>query len=91
MGCIRWDSFVMDACGWRAIGVKEDLTRCLPAGGVGRRQSNTGNEPAWQEQRRMNLVEWAAVAVLAGSVSLALSGKGEGWNLGVAFGAFIIE
>lgn len=26
-----------------------------------------------------------------GNLSLALSGKGEGWNLGVAFGAFIIE
>ncbi|WP_404601071.1 hypothetical protein [Dyella lipolytica] len=26
-----------------------------------------------------------------GNVSLALSGKGHGWNLGIAFGAFIIE
>jgi hypothetical protein len=26
-----------------------------------------------------------------GNVSLALSGKGRGWNLGIAFGAFIIE
>jgi hypothetical protein len=26
-----------------------------------------------------------------GDVSLALTGKGSGWNLGVAFGAFIIE
>lgn len=32
-----------------------------------------------------------AQVVTKGSVSLALSGKGEGWNLGVAFGAFIIE
>jgi len=29
--------------------------------------------------------------VTKGNVSLALSGKGRGWNLGVAFGAFIIE
>ncbi|HUA80016.1 MAG TPA: hypothetical protein VL997_06570 [Dyella sp.] len=29
--------------------------------------------------------------VTKGSVSLALSGKGRGWNLGIAFGAFIIE
>ncbi|WP_235577827.1 MULTISPECIES: hypothetical protein [unclassified Rhodanobacter] len=33
----------------------------------------------------------AAQVLTKGSVSLALSGKGEGWNLGVAFGAFIIE
>ena len=26
-----------------------------------------------------------------GDVSLALAGKGEGWNLGVAFGKFVIE
>ncbi|KGO98895.1 hypothetical protein [Novilysobacter defluvii] len=26
-----------------------------------------------------------------GEVSLALAGKGEGWNLGVAFGKFVIE
>jgi hypothetical protein len=26
-----------------------------------------------------------------GHVSLALCGKGGGWNLGMAFGAFIIE
>jgi hypothetical protein len=32
-----------------------------------------------------------AQVVTKGSVSLALSGKGRGWNLGVAFGAFIIE
>jgi hypothetical protein len=32
-----------------------------------------------------------AQALTKGNVSLALSGKGEGWNLGVAFGAFIIE
>jgi len=32
-----------------------------------------------------------AQVVTKGSVSLALSGKGSGWNLGVAFGAFIIE
>jgi len=32
-----------------------------------------------------------AQVVTKGSVSLALSGKGEGWNLGIAFGAFIIE
>lgn len=29
--------------------------------------------------------------VTKGNVSLALSGKGRGWNLGIAFGAFIIE
>ena len=28
--------------------------------------------------------------VTKGDVSLALSGTGRGWNLGVAFGAFII-
>ena len=33
----------------------------------------------------------AAQVLTKGNVSLALSGKGEGWNLGVAFGAFIIE
>ncbi|CAM5596015.1 Secreted protein OS=Rhodanobacter lindaniclasticus OX=75310 GN=B1991_03295 PE=4 SV=1 [Rhodanobacter lindaniclasticus] len=33
----------------------------------------------------------AAQVLTKGSVSLALSGTGEGWNLGVAFGAFIIE
>jgi len=32
-----------------------------------------------------------AQALTKGDVSLALSGKGEGWNLGIAFGAFIIE
>jgi len=32
-----------------------------------------------------------AQVVTKGNVSLALSGKGRGWNLGVAFGAFIIE
>ena len=32
-----------------------------------------------------------AQVVTKGNVSLALTGKGEGWNLGVAFGAFIIE
>lgn len=32
-----------------------------------------------------------AQVLTKGNVSLALSGKGEGWNLGVAFGAFIIE
>lgn len=32
-----------------------------------------------------------AQVLTRGNVSLALSGKGEGWNLGVAFGAFIIE
>jgi hypothetical protein len=29
--------------------------------------------------------------VTKGNVTLALSGKGRGWNLGIAFGAFIIE
>jgi hypothetical protein len=33
----------------------------------------------------------AAQVLTKGNVSLALSGKGEGWNRGVAFGAFIIE
>ncbi|MGN2247105.1 hypothetical protein ACFWZ3_10475 [Frateuria sp. GZRR35] len=32
-----------------------------------------------------------AQALTKGNVGLALSGKGEGWNLGVSFGAFIIE
>ncbi len=32
-----------------------------------------------------------AQVVSKGNVSLALSGKGRGWNLGIAFGAFIIE
>ncbi|MEO8809429.1 MAG: hypothetical protein ABI386_04195 [Rhodanobacter sp.] len=32
-----------------------------------------------------------AQVLTKGNVSLALSGKGEGWSLGVAFGAFIIE
>lgn len=32
-----------------------------------------------------------AQVLTKGNVSLALSGKGSGWNLGVAFGAFIIE
>jgi hypothetical protein len=32
-----------------------------------------------------------AQVLTKGNVSLALSGKGTGWNLGVAFGAFIIE
>jgi hypothetical protein len=29
--------------------------------------------------------------VTKGDISLALSGKGEGWDLGVAFGNFIIS
>lgn len=33
----------------------------------------------------------SAQVVTKGNVSLALTGKGKGWNLGVAFGAFIIE
>ncbi len=33
----------------------------------------------------------AATVVTKGSVSLALAGKGSGWNLGVDAGAFIIE
>lgn len=32
-----------------------------------------------------------AQVLTKGNVSLALSGRGSGWNLGVAFGAFIIE
>jgi len=32
-----------------------------------------------------------AVAMTKGEVSLALAGKGEGWNLGVAFGKFVLE
>lgn len=32
-----------------------------------------------------------AMAMTKGSVSLALSGKGEGWDLGIAFGKFVIE
>jgi hypothetical protein len=32
-----------------------------------------------------------AQVMTKGDVSLALTGKGSGWNLGVAFGAFIIE
>lgn len=32
-----------------------------------------------------------AQAMTKGDVSLALSGKGEGWNLGVAFSGFTIE
>jgi hypothetical protein len=32
-----------------------------------------------------------AQAMTKGNVSLALTGKGSGWNLGVSFGAFIIE
>lgn len=33
----------------------------------------------------------AAQILTKGNVSLALSGTGEGWNIGIAFGAFIIE
>lgn len=33
----------------------------------------------------------AAMVLTKGNVSLALSGLGSGWNLGVDFGAFIIE
>ncbi|SFS08647.1 hypothetical protein SAMN05216570_2437 [Dyella sp. OK004] len=33
----------------------------------------------------------SAQVLTKGNVSLALSGTGEGWNLGIAFGAFIIE
>jgi hypothetical protein len=33
----------------------------------------------------------SAQAMTKGDVSLALSGKGEGWNLGVAFSKFTIE
>ena len=37
-------------------------------------------------------VKSAGAQVLTkGNVGLALSGKGEGWNLGVSFGSFIIE
>ena len=32
-----------------------------------------------------------AQVMTKGNVSLALTGKGSGWNLGVAFGSFIIE
>ena len=32
-----------------------------------------------------------AMAMTKGSVSLALAGKGRGWDLGVAFGKFVIE
>ena len=32
-----------------------------------------------------------AQVLTKGNVSLALSGKGRGWNLGIAFGAFIVE
>jgi len=32
-----------------------------------------------------------AQVLTKGNVSLALSGTGQGWNLGIAFGAFIIE
>ncbi|WP_460712149.1 hypothetical protein [Lysobacter terrae] len=32
-----------------------------------------------------------AMAMTKGSVSLALAGKGQGWDLGVAFGKFVIE
>lgn len=32
-----------------------------------------------------------AMAMTKGSVSLALAGKGKGWDLGVAFGKFVIE
>jgi hypothetical protein len=32
-----------------------------------------------------------AMAMTKGSVSLALVGKGEGWDLGIAFGKFVIE
>ena len=32
-----------------------------------------------------------AQVVTKGDISLALSGKGEGWDLGVAFGSFTIE
>lgn len=32
-----------------------------------------------------------AQVMTKGRVSLAMTGKGSGWNLGVAFGAFIIE
>jgi len=32
-----------------------------------------------------------AMAMTKGSVSLALAGKGQGWDVGVAFGKFVIE
>ncbi|MDR7100746.1 hypothetical protein J2X04_003127 [Lysobacter niabensis] len=32
-----------------------------------------------------------AMAMTKGSVSLTLAGKGKGWDLGVAFGKFVIE
>lgn len=32
-----------------------------------------------------------AMAMTKGSVSLALAGKGSGWDLGIAFGKFVIE
>lgn len=32
-----------------------------------------------------------AMAMTKGSVSLAIAGKGKGWDLGVAFGKFVIE
>ena len=32
-----------------------------------------------------------AMAMTKGSVSLALAGKGTGWDLGIAFGKFVIE
>lgn len=32
-----------------------------------------------------------AMAMTKGSVSLALAGKGKGWDLGIAFGKFVIE
>ena len=32
-----------------------------------------------------------AMAMTKGNVSLGLAGKGEGWDLGVAFGKFVIE
>ena len=31
------------------------------------------------------------IAMTKGDVSLALAGKGEGWDLGVAFGKFVLE
>ena len=32
-----------------------------------------------------------AQVVTKGDISLALSGKGEGWDLGIAFGNFVIS
>lgn len=32
-----------------------------------------------------------AMAMTKGSVSLAIAGKGKGWDLGIAFGKFVIE